>query len=52
MYFFVKVIVLVFIIGIIIEVVKYYSMIGGFIVVFFFVSLFSLFWILFEGGNK
>ena len=52
MHFLVKVIVSALIIGIITEVAKHYSTIGGFIAALPLVSLLSLFWISFEGGNK
>ena len=51
MHFLVKVIVSALIIGVITEVAKHYSTIGGFICLPL-VSLLSLFWISFEGGNK
>lgn len=52
MHFLVKVIVSALIIGVITEVAKHYSTIGGFIAALPLVSLLSLFWISFEGGNK
>ena len=52
MHFLVKVIVSALIIGVITEVAKHYSAIGGFIAALPLVSLLSLFWISFEGGNK
>ena len=52
MHFLVKIIVSALIIGIITEVAKHYSTIGGFIAALPLVSLLSLFWISFEGGNK
>ncbi|ASI82735.1 MULTISPECIES: DUF3147 family protein [Bacillus cereus group] len=52
MHFLVKIIVSALIIGVITEVAKHYSTIGGFIAALPLVSLLSLFWISFEGGNK
>ncbi|MFK4324086.1 hypothetical protein ABH963_000781 [Bacillus sp. RC55] len=52
MHFLVKVIVSALIIGVITEVAKHYSTIGGFIAALPLVSLLSLFWISFEGGSR